>query len=121
MVDLDEFLPHRLMTYIEDKQSKRYFMRYNKTVTNSNESNVLEAFFKDMVSYGKIGASRKLIVYVDGDGAVHPEITREDKQLASESEYGCGKTSKECEFWNPNPREDNFTYREDLTIYYDLG
>ena len=39
MVDLDEFLPHRLMTYIEDKQSKRYFMRYKKTVTNRNESN----------------------------------------------------------------------------------
>lgn len=36
---VDEFLPHRLMTYIEDKQSKRYFMRYKKTVTNRNESN----------------------------------------------------------------------------------
>ena len=38
MVDLDEFLPHSLMTYIEDKQSKRYFIRYKKTVTNRNES-----------------------------------------------------------------------------------
>lgn len=103
-----------------ERMNERETRTYQITM-ESEQLNVLEAFFKDMVSYGKIGASRKLVVYVDGDGAVHPEIKREDKQLASESEFGCGKTSKECEFWNPNPRGDNFTYREDLTIYYDLG
>lgn len=44
MVDLDEVLPHRLMTYIEDKQSKRYFMgrkqenETQRTVTRTNRT-----------------------------------------------------------------------------------
>ena len=86
--------------------------RTYKITMESEQLNVLEAFFKDMMAYGKIGASRKLVVYVDGDGAVHPDITREDKQLASESEYGCGKTSNECEFWNPNLWELQVFYRK---------
>ena len=62
-----------------ERMNERETRTYHITM-ESEQLNVLEAFFKDMVSYGKIGASRKLVVYVDGDGAVHPEIKREDKQ-----------------------------------------
>ena len=84
--------------------------------------NVLEAFFRTMTMLGKIGASRKLVVYMDGDGAVHPSIKKDGEEIPKEAyneDFGDGRISDECEFYVHNG--ENYVYKSDFEIYYDLG
>lgn len=104
---------------MNDEETRTY-----EITMKPEQLNVLEAFFRTMTVLGKIGASRKLVVFVDGDGAVHPTIKRNGEELNNDvydEDMGCGVVDYECEIYNPNPRENNWKYRSEFRIYYDLG
>lgn len=54
--------------------------KYEITATKE-QLNVLEALFKTMESMGDAGSTRKILLYVDGDGAFRPKITREGESI----------------------------------------
>lgn len=90
---------------------------------------ILETLFHNIMSMGKAGASRDIKLFVDGDGAFHPEIEKVengkivslvnltssenmDKMKRKESiSHGDGLITKDCSEWNG----------EGYFIYYDFG
>lgn len=90
---------------------------------------ILETLFNTMISMGKAGASRNIKLFVDGDGAFHPEIEKvkggkiiplvnltssENINKTKDNEnisYGDGIIAKNCSEWNG----------EGYFIYYDFG
>lgn len=91
-----------LKEHLENKQNKDYrdpsivemhdegITRYYKiTARNIGQLNMLEKFFVYIEYLSKIGASRAVTVYVDGDGAVNFKFAchQEDEFIFKELDY----------------------------------
>ena len=66
----------------------------NYTITGEPEQlNVLEHFFKEIQYLGVIGASRRIELYINGDGAINLNIERDNtnvKDLKDNNDLGNG-------------------------------
>ena len=96
--------------------------RYKITATRE-QLDILETLFKTMESMGNAGSSRAMKLFVDGDGAFHPEFEKFEKGeyvkltslVANTNEdtikHGYGYIQKNCEEFNG----------DGYYIYYDFG
>lgn len=57
---------------MSDEKAVKY---YKLTCSNQEQINMIEKLFVLMQYLGTVGASRKINLYVDGDGAVHPKFS----------------------------------------------
>ena len=115
-----------------DRETRRYDITATK-----EQLDILETLFHTMQRMGAVGSSRRIKLYVDGDGAFHPTFekirdvtkvaedeivplndlitetneTRYNNETLQWIEHGDGIIRKNCEEWKG----------EGFYIYYDFG
>ena len=103
-----------------EKETREYRIHAKK-----EQLDILDSLFYTMCFMGIIGASREIHLYVDGDGAFHPEIDKKNSDGKYERistnlikrdskdtvKHGCGYIKREY-----GDSKDSTFY-----IYYDFG
>lgn len=95
--------------------------RNHKITAKPSQLLILEELFHTMQVMGDVGASRRIVLYVDGDGAFHPRFTDDNGDpIKTNIDNQCDVVDVNYGRIKKNPEDEKYP-DNDFWKYYDFG